>query len=87
MSNDNVLEGMRCPRCGSEEPFYIEVTMLVTVYDSGTEQSKYGDSGWGHESYATCVECRWEGTAGDLYVVDSEDDSKREEGNTNGLQK
>lgn len=71
MANDNVLEGMRCPSCGSEGPFDIQVMMMVTVYDSGTEMSKHSQTEWEDTSYATCDSCYWEGTAGDLYVVNS----------------
>jgi predicted nucleic-acid-binding Zn-ribbon protein len=68
VSNDNCLEGMRCPKCGSLEPFNIEVTKIVTVYDSGTEDSKYGDTEWTNDSYADCVSCGWTGIVDDLYV-------------------
>ena len=39
--NTNCLSGMQCPKCGSLEPFGIEVTMVVTMSDDGTED--YGD--------------------------------------------
>jgi hypothetical protein len=35
---------MKCPNCGSLEPFGIEVTMVVTMSDDGTED--YGNSEW-----------------------------------------
>jgi hypothetical protein len=72
MSNNNVLDGMRCPNCASEEPFYIEVTMMVTVYDGGTEQSKHSDTEWSDDAYAECVDCRWSGIVADLQVKNQE---------------
>ena len=71
MANDNVLEGMRCPSCGSEEPFHILTAVMLTVHDSGTEMSKHSVAEWEDDSYAMCDSCDWEGTAGDLYVVNS----------------
>lgn len=66
--NDNCLAGMRCPQCGSEEPFRIEVTMLVDVWDNGTQDTG-GDLDWARDAYAECLndECRWYGIADDLY--------------------
>lgn len=65
MSNDNVLEGLACPSCGSEEPFNIEVTTIVRAWDSGTEDT-YADNEWTDESYADCGACTWAGTVGDM---------------------
>lgn len=71
MANDNCLDGMRCPSCGSEEPFRIEVVRMIDVWDSGTEESKFTNTEWGNDSYSECMTCDWTGQAKDLYVVNS----------------
>ncbi len=53
--NTNCLDGFRCPTCGSLEPFHIEATVTVKVYDSGTDDAS--DFEWGDDSYCCCLEC------------------------------
>lgn len=56
--NENCLEGMRCPTCGSREPFRIRVTLMVLMYDEGSEdRTMGGDTEWGPESYCECYAC------------------------------
>lgn len=59
MTNDNCLEGIRCPRCGQEEHF--EITALVTchVTDEGSEPT--GDHHWDEDSITRCPECGFQG--------------------------
>lgn len=68
LTNDNCLAGMACPQCGSEGPFRIEVQVLVTVFDSGTDFDRVGDIDWSDDAYATCAQCDWDGIAEDLHV-------------------
>jgi hypothetical protein len=66
--NVNYLEGMRCPECGSYEPFIIEASVLVKAWDDGTEDSYFGDTEWGDASYCKCDECGHEGIAADFQM-------------------
>jgi len=62
--NINCLSGMQCPKCGSLEPLRIEVKMMVTMSDDGTED--YGYSEWEDEAYCECRACHFHGIAGDF---------------------
>ena len=53
--NSNCLEGIRCPECGSEEPFNISAQAVFRVCDDGTES--YGDVEWDDNSAIMCLEC------------------------------
>ena len=65
MSNTNCLAGIRCPSCGSEGPFIIQVTQQVRMYDEGTEECG-SDIQWGDASYMRCEACDFDGTAADF---------------------
>ncbi len=54
--NSNCLEGIKCPACGSEGPFVIEVRTQVLMYDEGSEDYN-SDSHWDNTSYMRCDEC------------------------------
>jgi hypothetical protein len=69
MANTNCLAGIRCPSCGSEGPFIIEVTVQVVMSDEGSEYGE-GDLHWDEESYMRCAECDFDGTAADFYWED-----------------
>lgn len=62
--NANCLDAMKCPKCGSLEPFGIEVTMTVTMCDDGTDD--YGNSDWDDSAYCECRACHFHATAGDF---------------------
>ena len=64
MSNSNVLSGFECPRCGSLEPFKIEVSCMATVYDDGTDDVDGCD--WDEHSYCYCCACEHVGTVIDF---------------------
>lgn len=53
--NTNCLEGMRCPKCGSEGPFAIEAKAVFEVHDDGTEC--YRDVEWEDDSFCECMDC------------------------------
>jgi DNA-directed RNA polymerase subunit RPC12/RpoP len=60
MSNVNCLRELRCPNCGSLEPFDIEVYGYARVWDDGIERT------WNHEwdsDYGiSCPACGTNGT-------------------------
>ena len=67
MPNRNCLEGMRCPQCGSEEPFRIVVTMSVKMWDEGSgDDTMGGDQEWDEHSYCECCECEYHGNVGNF---------------------
>lgn len=55
--NTNCLDGLRCPNpcCKSLEPFEIEATTTVKMYDAGSESTSGFE--WDDDSTCTCVEC------------------------------
>jgi len=55
MANENVLHGIKCPKCGQEKHFYITGVSEFSVYDDGTDGHK--DIEWDEESYIRCAEC------------------------------
>lgn len=55
MTNENCLEGIRCPKCGNDDVFHIVCTTYAVVKDDGAEA--YGDLEWNDESRTTCAEC------------------------------
>jgi hypothetical protein len=69
-SNNNCLEGMGCPNCGSEGPFKIEAVSTFTVSDDGTED--HGDVEWDDESFCQCEDCDHKGTVADFTLEQEE---------------
>lgn len=55
MANENVLHGIKCPKCGQEKHFFITGISEFSVYDDGTDGHK--DIEWDDESYIRCAEC------------------------------
>lgn len=64
MANTNCLEGMQCPKCGSLEPFNIEVKAMARVYDNGTED--FREAQWDDMGYCECAECFKYGVVADF---------------------
>jgi hypothetical protein len=60
MTNENCLDGIKCPACGTEDTFRIEVTTMATVTDDGAEVD-HGDMDWDETSYAECANCHQHG--------------------------
>jgi|ERR1019366_1172169 hypothetical protein len=56
MTNENCLEGVRCPACGNEDTFHIAVTTTAIVTDDGAEV-EHGDMEWDAASFTWCVNC------------------------------
>jgi hypothetical protein len=72
MANTNCLAGIRCPSCGSEGPFIIEVTQQVRMYDDSVEECG-GDIKWNGEAYMRCEACDFDGEVADFSVTDDEE--------------
>jgi len=53
--NKNCLEGIECPRCGSQGPFRIACTSMMDVEDDGTGDCE--DIEWDDKSYCECRNC------------------------------
>lgn len=73
--NDNCLYGMKCPKCGSLEPFMTIARVAVLVFDDGTENLS------SHVEYEDgalwrCEQCRYEDTVG--YFILPVDESAAE---------
>jgi hypothetical protein len=65
--NTNCLEGMKCPECGSLEPFRIEIKTMLLMYDDGSEDDKLsGSQEWDDDSYCECCGCLRHGTVQDF---------------------
>ena len=64
--NTNCLDGMKCPSCGSLEPFEIHANATFEVFDSGTED--YYAVAWGSDSVCLCNRCGLEGTVADFQL-------------------
>jgi len=54
-SNENCLDGMRCPGCGSLGPYMIRVTCMATVSDDGTDDFEGVE--WEDDAPCTCNQC------------------------------
>jgi hypothetical protein len=64
MTNTNCLEGIKCPRCGNEDAFYIDAIVLAYVTDGGAQPANNSNFNWDRDSFARCPECDY---AGDLW--------------------
>ena len=53
--NEDCLEGLKCPRCGSPGPFKIASCCITTIRDDGTEE--IGDVDLSDESCCECPAC------------------------------
>jgi len=67
MPNNRLLLGMACPKCGSEEPFFIQASCTVEVWDNHIDDEDVNlsqDFTWDAYSTCTCAECDYENTVG-----------------------
>jgi hypothetical protein len=62
--NDNCLLDMKCPKCGSLEPFDILVTCWTKVYDNGTDTTNAHT--WDLGSGCNCFKCDYKGKVGEF---------------------
>jgi ribosomal protein S12 methylthiotransferase accessory factor YcaO len=65
MTNENCLQGVKCPACGNEDTFRIQVTTMASVTDDGAEV-EHGDMDWDDDSYAECANCCEHGKLSDF---------------------
>ena len=64
--NVNCLAAKRCPKCGSDGPFEIEVLMRVLLCDDGCHDAEDGSIYYDDDAPAMCHDCRYEGKFGDF---------------------
>jgi hypothetical protein len=81
MTNNNCLEGIRCPNCGHEDGFRIDAQITVYVTDDGTEDEG-GHYAWDGESPCRCAECNHAGRIKDFRI---ENQSAEQEACLRGL--
>ena len=69
MRNDNYLQGIACPACGSEGPFVVQVTAVAVMHDYGSEYVESIE--WTNTSNISCMTCHNYGMVGEFdYGVD-----------------
>jgi hypothetical protein len=61
MTNENCLEGIRCPDCGNEDCMLIMTTVLAEVTDDGADIADCSGMHWDGASMTRCPECDKEG--------------------------
>lgn len=62
--NDNCLLDMKCPKCGSLEPFDILVTCWTKIFDDGTGRTN--NHVWDNGSGCNCSKCNYQGKVSDF---------------------
>jgi len=73
MPNTNCLEGIRCPKCGHEDSFRVEATVLVLVKDQGVTDD-LSESQFDADHYCECDNCHHSGTIKDFTLPGAKDD-------------
>ncbi len=73
MPNTNCLEGIRCPKCGHEDSFKVEATVLVRVEDDGVTDD-LSESQFDVDHYCECDNCHYSGTIKDFTLPAAKDD-------------
>jgi hypothetical protein len=61
MTNENCLEGIKCPQCGNEDRMLIVTTALADVTDDGADIADGSDMHWDDASLTRCPECDRDG--------------------------
>jgi len=59
MTNENCLQGIRCPACGQEDRFKITALITCVVTDDGSDP--VGDHEWDGDSSTHCPDCGFDG--------------------------
>ena len=57
MANINCLDGLRCPECGSYEPFIIRGVADFEAYDDGVTLAEDPQIDWYDSSWCHCKNC------------------------------
>jgi hypothetical protein len=68
-SNQNCLQGIKCPQCGNEDRFLIAATVVADVTDGGADVASplYGNGfEWDDKSMTRCPECDRDGPLADF---------------------
>jgi hypothetical protein len=68
-TNVNCLAAKRCPKCGSNGPLEVQVSMRVLLYDEGTDDADDGSIEYDDGAAAMCYACLYEGKFGDFNVL------------------
>ena len=76
--NNNCLEGIKCPKCGSEGPFIVEVRVQVLMHDEGSEDCN-SDNHWDGNSYMRCYMCDADGLAKDFNTTTTQEQDHESE--------
>ena len=71
MTNENCLEGIRCPKCGNESRFFIAATITAEVTDDGADLAGHTDIEWDDTSWTRCPECDHSGVLAGFYTRDT----------------
>lgn len=69
--NENCLEEISCPKCGSTGPFHINGVANFLVSDDGS--SEFTDLDWDGDSFIGCPGCNHSGTVKDFAVPEPEE--------------
>lgn len=59
MTNENCLQGIRCPACGQEDRLKITALITCVVTDDGSDP--VGDHEWDDDSGTHCPNCGFDG--------------------------
>ena len=63
--NKNVLQGIRCPKCGALEPFdIVGKACFLAVIDDGVDD--FDSVEWDSDDYCKCRSCKHEATVADF---------------------
>ena len=57
MTNDNCLRNIACPKCKSDDHFYIVATITAYVTDDGADIANHTDMEWDDDSPIRCPDC------------------------------
>jgi len=68
MTNENCLEGIKCPKCGNEDRLFIVATILADVTDDGADIAKHSDMEWSDSSHARCPDCGESGALSNFHT-------------------
>jgi hypothetical protein len=71
LENGNCLLGLKCPKCGSLEPFDILLTCWTKVYDDGTDTAN--EHVWDNSSPCNCFKCNYQGKVGDFRIPEKDE--------------
>jgi hypothetical protein len=61
MTNENCLQGIKCPHCGNEDRMLIAASILADVTDDGADIAGGSDMHWDDGSLTRCPECGRDG--------------------------